>query len=421
MSKESLQHLPAWFQGRPRWVQFAVAKLSSGAAVDDDLISALEEAAIREAEGVDGESLRILSAAEFEPSAGLTTLRLVSVSEPVGINALAPRKPLLFGTSNLAIVYGQNGSGKSGYTRLLKHLCGAPRKGILHPNVFGDTSSTRGCNVTFDLDGTVEGRAWAVGADAIDELRGVLIFDAHAADAYVTQECEVAFEPRILSLFGELVQACDAVSKRLEAEIRALPSSLPDLPARYANTRSGSWYEGTTEATAKQEIDSNCSWSPVDSAALQKAQDELHEPNAKTLAARATAQLAQVRDLLALAHRLRSVLEDSALDEIDRLRDEHDAKESAAALAASGGLPLAKLPGIGGGAWFALWNAAKQYSNRFAYPGTPFPMWNRAHSARCVIKNSTRRQPCGCRASTRLSKENSSKGCSKRRGHSKRP
>ena len=59
-----------------------------------------------------------------------TSLKLDAIHSVKGINALGPRKPLTF-SSSLSIVYGQNGSGKSSYVRLLKHISGAKKSGKL--------------------------------------------------------------------------------------------------------------------------------------------------------------------------------------------------------------------------------------------------------------------------------------------------
>lgn len=48
---------------------------------------------------------------------------LVSISRLTGINALAGDQTLELAPNGLTIVYGDNGTGKSGYVRVLKHAC----------------------------------------------------------------------------------------------------------------------------------------------------------------------------------------------------------------------------------------------------------------------------------------------------------
>lgn len=49
---------------------------------------------------------------------------LLSVGNIVGVNALVPDRKLSFAESGVTVVYGENGSGKSGYIRVLKKYVG---------------------------------------------------------------------------------------------------------------------------------------------------------------------------------------------------------------------------------------------------------------------------------------------------------
>lgn len=52
-------------------------------------------------------------------------MTLKSVGKPEDVNDLASDQTLSFEKSGLTIVYGDNGAGKSGYARILKHACRA--------------------------------------------------------------------------------------------------------------------------------------------------------------------------------------------------------------------------------------------------------------------------------------------------------
>src|SRR5699024_7877896 len=46
------------------------------------------------------------------------------IEDVSGVNALASESPLTFGKSGITIIYGDNGSGKSGYARILRRAVG---------------------------------------------------------------------------------------------------------------------------------------------------------------------------------------------------------------------------------------------------------------------------------------------------------
>ena len=65
---------------------------------------------------------------------------LVSIANPEHINALASETPLTFEATGLTIIYGDNGSGKSGYARLLKRIARARHQEEVLSDVFRDTA-----------------------------------------------------------------------------------------------------------------------------------------------------------------------------------------------------------------------------------------------------------------------------------------
>jgi len=150
---KAMAALAEWFKERPKWMIKAANRLLEKGDLENQDIIDLAELCKKEAVGELDVAEPIMSGHAF----GVTStkkLRLCSIGNVQGINALAPKKPLDFGTGNLAIVYGQNGSGKSGYVRILKHACGARSPGILHPNVCSSTPSHQKCSITYELDGS---------------------------------------------------------------------------------------------------------------------------------------------------------------------------------------------------------------------------------------------------------------------------
>ena len=67
------------------------------------------------------------------------SVSLVSIARPEHVNALASEQPLSFEPNGLTIIYGDNGSGKSGYARLLKRIARARHQEEILSDVFRDT------------------------------------------------------------------------------------------------------------------------------------------------------------------------------------------------------------------------------------------------------------------------------------------
>lgn len=129
------------------------------------------------------------------PKAG-DELRLVRIAEVVGIENLEPRVPLEFGSANLSVIYGHNGSGKSSYTRILKKVSGKPRAIDLKTNVFKAAPPHSKCSITSQLNGVESSHEWIVGGGAVDTLRGIDIFDSDEASHYLTAESAATYNRR---------------------------------------------------------------------------------------------------------------------------------------------------------------------------------------------------------------------------------
>ena len=107
-----------WLHKQPDWLQDTSERLLKQGSLNPADIKDLV-ARVKTAEGQRVTGHRAFDSLAQPSTAGLD-LRLKSISGLAGIEGLAPRRPLTFGTANLTVVYGHNGSGKSSYARLLK-------------------------------------------------------------------------------------------------------------------------------------------------------------------------------------------------------------------------------------------------------------------------------------------------------------
>lgn len=203
-------------------------------------------------------------------------LRLCSISDVEGVNALAPKKPLEFGKGNLSIVYGNNGSGKSGYVRLLKHVCGARETGILHGNVYKPGTPAQKACISFEQDGIPKRFTWS-GQGICDDLSSVDIFDTSFGKVFVNSEDEVSYEPPVLSFFSSLIIACEKVASALDAEANRHQSKKPNIPTDNKKAAEGIWYEAISAKTTTEDIDKHCTFSSADKTEMQTLRQRLAE------------------------------------------------------------------------------------------------------------------------------------------------
>jgi len=118
-----LQEIQKWSAELPAWQRDAVARLFAKGSLDQsdyDEIYALLKA---EHGIVDpkGGVARVLDASQIAaPAANGKFIQIIAVRDLKHVNALAGDQKLQFAPNGLTVIYGDNGSGKSGYSRVLK-------------------------------------------------------------------------------------------------------------------------------------------------------------------------------------------------------------------------------------------------------------------------------------------------------------
>lgn len=375
--------LATWFSERPKWMQHAAARLLSDESITPEVLKEITKMAIDEA-------LDELPAPKMPLELAIlgvvdgTSARLKNISEVQGIGRLNPRRPLQFGESPITVVYGNNGSGKSSYVRILKHVCGARNKGSLHANAFDSAEIEQCCKVTYqtgDEDKTLE---WSVESGIASELSTIDIFDTHCGDSYLSKEGEPSYEPRILAFLTDLAGLCDRVGTRLDAELQKRSNSgLPSLPKEWAETDSGKWYAALSSSTIQSQVDRRTTWTNENAQEVDDLVKYFTERSPKERAAALTKQREHTLALKEEIIQLANAYSPESFEKICKLRSDAQATQKAAELAAKVGLKEAVLEGVGSETWLALWNVARNYSTEAAYPNHKFP--HTGEESRCVL------------------------------------
>src|SRR5690606_10586486 len=139
---------------------------------------------------------------------------LVSIFHHCGVNALAEDQTLSF-SSQLTVVYGDNGAGKTGYIRILKSACRARgQEDILGNVASGASPLTPVVAIKYKMGSEAEPLEWT-GANEDEFISRVSVFDTRCAAVYLTEKTDVAFRPFGLDLFDKLVRACKNVRAKL--------------------------------------------------------------------------------------------------------------------------------------------------------------------------------------------------------------
>lgn len=370
--------ITAWAKSRPLWQQEILQTLAAGDPITEANIAAAIDALLNPPDTCGPAKPLNLALA----SADELTVTLAALRSCKGINALTDDQELGFSTAGLTVVYGDNGSGKSGYARLVKEAVGARHPAQILPDVFEDRPDEPSAVMHYEADG--DPREHKIPGPADPLVRQMHFYDEHCGDAYLARKSVITYRPSALVLLDGLIEVCDrlrnALADRLRDNyLRALSLNLPE------GTEAARLVETLTADTTEEEIDSATTLDPE--ATLKRA-DATTEV-ARLEASNASTERRRLEEMAEAAAALSSLLTSASAElgqeALERagadLQRAHDLRE-AAVVAATVDFND-ELPGVGGASWRALWEAARAYSTTDAYLGEQFPVTH--DSARCPL------------------------------------
>jgi energy-coupling factor transporter ATP-binding protein EcfA2 len=317
-------------------------------------------------------------------SAAVPVTRLLALSSVENANQLACGQELRLAPSGITVVFGYNGSGKTGYARICKQVC-RTRHDSPEPvlgNVYGSaTVLPPKANIAYSVgSGEEQEYQWESGKVGPAELSRISVFDASVAPLYADQQNRIEFLPAGLDVLPRLGAVCELIGKKLETEVNSV-SSLVNLPVSgYRSQHYVQPFERLAAGIAASqlpkvaELESLAEWKESHGLALKECERKLREaaePAQKAAQRRRFAQT--VRSLKAKLDGAYTELANSGLDRAkQQIRTLNECKK-AARLATEGRFASEPLPtATGSPAWRRLYEAAEAF-NVEAYPDNPFP------------------------------------------------
>jgi hypothetical protein len=387
--KSAFEMILAWSANRPGWQRDALRRIVANGRVLPEEISELAGLCKKGRGAPDIESDPIVLAAEHLPAATTAgnSVRLSSISDVVGVNMLGPAQSLPFVEQGITVIYGDNGTGKSGYGRILKKACRARFQGEILANAYDPGAAGPAmATITFtEGDGPPTRGAWINDGSSHDILSAVSVFDRDCGTVHIREKNTVAFRPFGLDIPDELASVCQAVKEALTNEQTALTGAQDTAFAepRFSPTSAvGQVLGKLSPKTDLAPLRALAVLEDAERERLQRLNEDLSGDPLKASAEQKAWSVALNR----LADDLTRVLtetDDVALNGLMGLGKTSKEARIAATLAAELAFGRAAVRGVGEPAWRAMWEAARRYSVSTPEPDLAFPPVE--DDARCVL------------------------------------
>ncbi|MCE8022021.1 AAA family ATPase [Halomonas sp. MCCC 1A11036] len=319
------------------------------------------------------------------------TVALTSLHTLLNVGKIPSDQILEFQPHGLTIVYGGNGTGKSGYARVLKQACRARSPGTVYANAYDPDFQklTPSATIDFEVDDTSEQEFWSGQRSHVPrtELRAISVFDGDCARHYLQAREAASFQPVALTYLKQLANGINqALRPRLEAEIAGLAVDVTPFNIIPADTEAGQAIHPISSTMNLEQARALGTLTQEEQAELTCLPKEINEADPTVKATLLDNAATNVENL---ANNITAAANTVSNDSIDAARTAHqrlleaETAESAASafLQAEDAAPL--LPGTGQGAWALLFNAAREYSTSIAYPGQAFPVTD--NGAVCLL------------------------------------
>jgi hypothetical protein len=308
----------------------------------------------------------LMIAVDPNADAASKRVRLREVKDFDSVNALPANCAVSF-NDNLTLVYGANGSGKSGIGRLLANACFSRGDREILPNVQGthEAALPAATFVLAGTDGEERPLRYKLG-DTIGELKRFAIFDSKSVLIHLDKANTVKFTPAQIQVFDRVADTIGKLEERLsierERQRRDNPFAL--LFSAEATSSTATFCRSLSAATPAEDLLLAIAFDPIEDSRRMAELLTAIDAKKKLDVPRQKKQLASDRqNLIALHASLNRVLQQlssARASDIKQMLDDIRRKKAEVAKLSVQSFDDGQLKTVGGPEWRAFIAAARE-------------------------------------------------------------
>lgn len=207
-------------------------------------------------------------------------IQLISISHIQGVNQLASNQTLTF-SPNLTVIYGENGSGKTGYSRILKALGFSYDSNTkVLPNIFG-AEVNNAAKINYIVDGETREFSWN-GVNKNNDLSKLSVFNDKCVH-FTIGDRDLIVTPMGFHLFQILTNELHQLEKSVNANIQSINTTNIWASSLTLGTQQSNFIGSLTSETNPDTIKPICEFNDSHSSELERLNSKLAGLNAGTI------------------------------------------------------------------------------------------------------------------------------------------
>lgn len=261
-----------WIESLPKWQQQLGYLIFEKKHITEEELQNIYEVFKIEMSLEKGE-IPIISKKEYTDDVeNFHDIKWCNVGNLHGVNKLKTDSVLSV-SNELTVVYGENGSGKSGYTRLLNNAFISRGDLEILPNIYSEHPETISADFLFCIDGNPTKYKYP---DDKNEMpfKTIRIFDSTTASDDMNKESAIDFAPSELSFFDSFLSACIEIQTKLDNERSEKRRENPTLKYFPHEGKALEHMEALSEKTKIEELKKVFAISEEEKALYEKSKKE---------------------------------------------------------------------------------------------------------------------------------------------------
>jgi ABC-type Mn2+/Zn2+ transport system ATPase subunit len=204
-------------------------------------------------------------------------IELTSLSDVTGVNRLAKNQTINF-SKNLTVIFGENGTGKTGYGRILKSLgFSYDSNNKILSNIFG-TAAAKTATIKYKSNGVDEPPFNWNGANKNSELENISVFNNNCVQISLSDR-QLIVSPIGFHLFNIVTSELSELAKLLNTQLTTYPTALPWAVSLTPGTAQHSYITALSTASTEAKLIELSTFETKHEDALKLYESELENLN----------------------------------------------------------------------------------------------------------------------------------------------